>query len=92
MNALDRKLRSFGLDPAWVREEIRRGRAEAVMEALDRAEEDLTLRRMELEDLREDLRHQAEGVLQAVLSGELSDDDLEMLHAAGNPSANRAFS
>ena len=45
---MDRKLRSFGIDPDWVREEIRQGREWAVMEALDRADEELALRRVEL--------------------------------------------
>ena len=86
MDDMDRKLRSFGIDPDWVREEIRQGREWAVMEALDRADEELALRRVELEDLREGIFEMTERFRdRAPDSDVLTDEDLEMLSAAGNP-------
>ena len=86
MDDMDRKLRSFGIDPDWVREEIRQGREWAVMEALDRADEELALRRVELEDLREGISEMTERFRdRAPDSDVLTDEDLEMLNAAGNP-------
>ena len=83
---MDRKLRSFGIDPDWVREEIRQGREWAVMEALDRADEELALRRVELEDLWEGISEMTERFRdRAPDSDVLTDEDLEMLSAAGNP-------
>ena len=83
---MDRKLRSFGIDPDWVREEILQGREWAVMEALDRADEELALRRVELEDLREGISEMTERFRdRAPDSDVLTDEDLEMLNAAGNP-------
>ena len=86
MGDMDRKLRSFGIDPDWVREEIRQGREWAVMEALDRADEELALRRVELEDLREGISEMTERFRdRAPDSDVMTDEDLEMLSAAGNP-------
>ena len=86
MDDMDIKLRSFGIDPDWVREEIRQGREWAVMEALDRADEELALRRVELEDLREGISEMTERFRdRAPDSDVLTDEDLEMLSAAGNP-------
>ena len=86
MDDMDRKLRSFGIDPEWVREEILQGREWAVMEALDRADEELALRRVELEDLREGISEMTERFRErAPDSDVLTDEDLEMLNAAGNP-------
>ena len=86
MDDMDRKLRSFGIDPDWVREEIRQGREWAVMEALDRADEELALRRVELEDLREGICEMTERFRERTPDSDvLTDEDLEMLNAAGNP-------
>ena len=86
MGDMDRKLRSFGIDPDWVREEIRQGREWAVMEALDRADEELALRRVELEDLREGICEMTERFRERTPDSDvLTDEDLEMLNAAGNP-------
>ena len=86
MDDMDRKLRSFGIDPDWVREEILQGREWAVMEALDRADEELALRRVELEDLREGISEMTERFRDRTPDSDvLTDEDLEMLNAAGNP-------
>ena len=85
MDDIDKRLRSFGIDPEWVRKEIGEGREKAVLAALDEAEEMLELQLVELEDLREEVCAMAESFRTrgGEDEGRLSDEELEMLNAAG---------
>lgn len=88
MNDLDaelRNLRHFGLDPEEIREYLLSGRIDAVMEALKRAEETLEMRRLELEDLRDALLSAHPRKRGGTAEDVLSDEDLDMLNAAGAP-------
>ncbi len=82
MNDFDRSLRSFGLDPLRVRQSIEKGDARRVLAVLQKEEEMLRLRSIELADLRETIC-ELDFKARRVTCGELSDEDMEMLSAAG---------
>lgn len=82
MKQVDNMLRSFGMDPLQVWQQLHHGHIDEVLRALENAEEHLELRRMELEDLREILGAFARQTRPLPL-GALSDEDLETLSAAG---------
>lgn len=83
MNDLDAKLRYFGLDPGWVREHLLSGQIDEVMEALEGVEETLEMQRLELEDLRDALREASMRRHDDNATDTLSEEDLDMLNAAG---------
>ncbi len=80
MYPADDMLRSFGLDPRWTREALAKGKLHEVLRLLQKEESRISLRRMELEDLREALIAWAE---ESSSCEELSDEDMEFLSAAG---------
>ncbi len=83
MDNLDTLLRSFGLDPRRTWETLQKGGLEEVLELLRKEESRISLRRMELEDLREALIVWAETKDFHRNDEELSDEDMELLSAAG---------
>lgn len=82
MDEFGRSLRSFGLDPEWVRSALRDGDVSAVLASLKKEEDMLLLRNIELAELREQLLAMA-GEERRRWSDELSDDDFDLLSAAG---------
>lgn len=82
MDEFGRSLRSFGLDPEWVRSALRNGDVSAVLASLKKEEDMLLLRNIELAELREQLLAMAEEERRR-WSDELSDDDFDLLSAAG---------
>ena len=87
MDDFGRSLRSFGLDPERVRDALRRGDIREVLESLQKEEETLLLRSVEIADLREQLLAMA-GEERLKMRDELSDDDLELMSAAGQEPKN----
>ena len=87
MDEFGRSLRSFGLDPESVRGALRRGDIREVLASLKKEEETLLLRRVEIADLREQLLAMA-GEERLRMHDELSDDDLELMSAAGQEPRN----
>lgn len=87
MDEFGRSLRSFGLDPEWVRDALRCGDIRDVLASLKKEEETLLLRSMEIADLREQLLAMA-GEKRGKMRDELSDDDLELMSAAGQEPRN----
>ena len=83
MHSLDTVLYSFGLDPNRVREALEKGRIDEVLAWLHKEDSRLALRRMELEDLQESLMAWAENKGSLGSDEELSDEDMELLSAAG---------
>ena len=82
MDEFGRALRSFGLDPERVRDALRRGDIHGVLDSLRKEEDMLRLRSVEIADLYERVLAMA-GEEKQKMRDELSDDDLEMLSAAG---------
>lgn len=87
MDEFGRSLRSFGLDPELVRDALRCGDIRDVLASLKKEEETLLLRSMEIADLREQLLAMA-GEKRGKMRDELSDDDLELMSAAGQEPRN----
>jgi len=87
MDEFGRSLRSFGLDPERVRDALRNGDIRAVLASLKKEEETLLLRSIEIADLREQLLAMA-GEERRKMNDELSDDDVELLSAAGREPRN----
>jgi len=87
MDEFGRSLCSFGLDPERVRDALRRGDVRTVLASLKKEEETLLLRSIELADLREQLLAMA-GEERRKMKDELSDDDVELLSAAGQEPRN----
>jgi hypothetical protein len=87
MDEFGRSLCSFGLDPERVRDALRRGDVRTVLASLKKEEETLLLRSIELADLREQLLAMA-GEERRKIKDELSDDDVELLSAAGQEPRN----
>jgi hypothetical protein len=75
------------MDPELVRDALRRGDIREVLESLKKEEETLLLRRVEIADLRERLLAMA-GEERLRMHDELSDDDLELMSAAGQEPRN----
>ena len=82
MDEFGRSLRSFGLNPDKVRDALRCGDIREVLDSLKKEEETLLLRRVEIADLREQLLAMA-GEEGRRRNDELSDDDVDLLSAAG---------
>ena len=87
MDEFGRSLRSFGLDPERVRDALRRGDIREALESLKKEEETLLLKRVEIADLRERLLAMV-GEERLRIHDEISDDDLELMSAAGQEPRN----
>jgi hypothetical protein len=87
MDEFGRSLRSFGMDPESVRDALRRGDIREVLESLKKEEETLLLKRVEIADLRERLLAMV-GEERLRIHDEISDDDLELMSAAGEEPRN----
>jgi len=87
MDEFGRSLRSFGMDPESVRDALRRGDIREVLESLKKEEETLLLERVEIADLRERLLAMV-GEERLRIHDEISDDDLELMSAAGEEPRN----
>ncbi|MCF4151064.1 hypothetical protein L2W58_04550 [Dethiosulfovibrio sp. F2B] len=80
---MDRLLRSFGLNVRSTRELLDKGESEKVLAMLAKEESRIALKKLELEDLREAIAAMARKSANDGDDGELSDDDMELLSAAG---------
>lgn len=80
---MDRLLRSFGLNVRSTRELLDEGESEKVLAMLAKEESRIALKKLELEDLREAIAAMARKSANDGNDGELSDDDMELLSAAG---------
>jgi hypothetical protein len=87
MDELGRSLRSFGLDPERVFEALRRGDISGILDSLEKEENMLRLRSVEMADLREQLLALAEEGKRR-LKDEILDEEMEMLSAAGQEPKN----
>lgn len=84
LSEINRLLCSFGLDSHETLEALEKGRLEDVLLSLQKEESRISLRQMELEDLREALIAWAKRRKNSCRDDEeLSDEDMEFLSAAG---------
>ncbi len=83
MDNLHAMLRSFGLDPRWTWERLQKGELQEVLALLEKEESRISLRQRELQDLRETLIARREERCSSQDEEELSDEDMELLSAAG---------
>ncbi len=87
MDEYARSLRSFGLDPDRVRDALRRGDICGILHSLEKEENMLRLRSVEIADLREKLIEMAEERKRR-LNDEILDEEIDMLSAAGQEAKN----
>ena len=84
LSEITRLLCSFGLDSRGTLEALEKGRLDDVLLSLQKEESRISLRRMELEDLREALIGWAKRRKDSFRDDEeISDEDMEFLSAAG---------